>query len=181
MPKVVVLCCASGAAMRIQSREKTTVMEYMKNIAQWELNTWGDNWWNMRREFSGSSKCATGMCTGRGGDLCGYNDRTSGRWRTALLPTEDGIGIIHKMKLAQGPYFKVSLESGSPRCWRGWAWYFMQACHNCLFWPAAIAHWICCEIISRCEVIDLSHSTSCSSIVARSWRMNTYLIVIDED
>jgi hypothetical protein len=43
MPKIVVLCCASGAAMRIQSREKTTVMEYMKNIAQWELNTWGDN------------------------------------------------------------------------------------------------------------------------------------------
>jgi hypothetical protein len=112
--------------MRIQSREKTTVMEYMKNIAQWELNTWGDNWWNMRREFSGSSKCATGMCTGRGGDFCGYNDRTSGRWRTTLLPTEDGIGIIHKMKLAQGPYFEVSLESGSPRCWRGRAWYFMQ-------------------------------------------------------
>ena len=58
---------------------------------------------------------------------------------------------------------------------------FYAPCHYCLFWPAAIAHWICCEIISRCEVIDLSHSTSYSSIVARSWRMNMYSIVIDED
>ena len=156
-------------------------MKFMKNTAQWELNTWGDNWWNMRREFSGSLKCVTGMCTGRGGDFCGYNDRTSGRWRTALLPTEDGIGIIHKMKLAQGPYFEVAGQWKPTVLKRTSVMFYAAACHNCLFWPAAIAHWICCEIISRCEVIDLSHSTSYSSIVARSWRMNMYSIVIDED
>ena len=27
--------------------------------------------------------------TGRGGDFCGYNDRTSVRWRIALLSDED--------------------------------------------------------------------------------------------
>ena len=91
MPKIVVLCCASGAAMRIQSERRLL-------------------WWNIwrislsgsltpgavideRREFRESSTCAKWMLTGRGGDFCGYNDRTSGRWRAALLPTEDGLGL----------------------------------------------------------------------------------------
>jgi hypothetical protein len=51
-----------------------------------------------------------------GGDFCGYSDRTAGRWGTALLPAEDGIGNIHELKMAKGSEHMVSLKSGNSRC-----------------------------------------------------------------
>jgi hypothetical protein len=57
----------------------------------------------------GAQKCAKEKSTSRGGDFCGYNDRTSGRWGTALLPAEDGFGNIHELKMAKGSEHMVSL------------------------------------------------------------------------
>ena len=137
-------------------------MKYLKKIAQWEVTSL------MQEDFGASSKraekCALEMYTPAeaatfAGTMTGLQDAGE-----LLTPAEDGFGISLET------WYSTVLKKASLMLV-----YFVLSDQQ----QAHIR--ICCEMISRCEVKDHSHSTSCSSIVARSRRMNMYVFVIGID